>query len=140
MRQNVASPDYSNAGVARDATFVASRLRANTSANNGLGSSSGTSAEHYSASVEFAAGETVARVTVSNPVAIEDESSIVGTIARDDIAEVDDNGLLYVANVARVGSGSFDLVVVRCDYGMMDASEWATAETVSFKYTVGTPL
>lgn len=136
MRQNAPLPDYSNAGVARDAKVAAAKSATELSnLGNAVRSSSAT---HYTTSVVFPAGETVVRVSVENGQ-VSEGSSIVGTVKRATVAKSDDSGLIYMANVITSTDGVFDLVVSRCDYGMMDAAEWAPAESVEFTYTIGTP-
>lgn len=92
----------------------------------------------YSQAVAFQAGETVVRLSVSNS-SVSSSSLVVGTIQRPLVADADDVGLAYVANVIGQSDAGFDLVVIRFDYGTFDASEWAPSETIYFNYTVGTP-
>jgi hypothetical protein len=86
-------------------------------------------------SIPFTDGDTLRRVTVTD-AAITAGSKIVGSIRRADTADDSaDAGYLYMANVVRVGTGAFDLLVACLDWGFGDPTENPPNETIKFQYT-----
>lgn len=85
------------------------------------------------ANIAFTDGDTLRRVTVSD-AAVTASSKIVGTVRRpDSSSDASDVGHLYIANVVRVGSGSFDILV----YCVEDPVKLPPNETVQYVYTLG---
>lgn len=87
--------------------------------------------------VPFTDGDSLRRVTVTDAT-VTAASKIMGTIRRPDSADDSaDTGLLYTANVVKVASGSFDLLVYCTAWGAIDATLVIPNETIQFVYTVG---
>lgn len=86
-------------------------------------------------SVAFTDGDTVRRVTVSD-ASITASDKILVTVRREDTADgSEDSGHIYIANVVRVGTGSFDVVVVCLDEGGSDTTEQPPNETIELVWT-----
>lgn len=95
------------------------------------------SASLATVAVPFTDGDSLRRVTVTDAT-VNASSKIVGSIRRPDTADDSaDRGYLYTANVVRVGSGSFDLLVWCSAWGEDDAAPSQPNETVQFIYAVG---
>jgi hypothetical protein len=97
----------------------------------------GGAASISAAAVAFTDGDTMRRATVTD-AAVSASSKIVGTIRRPDTAnDSADRGYIYLANVVRIGTGSFDLLVSCLGWGFDDPTKNPPNETVTFYYTIG---
>ncbi len=100
-------------------------------------SATGASATFYSASIAFTDGDTMRRVTITNG-SVGATSKIVGTVRRPNSADDSaDAGYTYIANVVKVASGSFDVVIVALRWDASDAPELPPNETIEFIYSIG---
>lgn len=90
-----------------------------------------------SVSIAFTDGDSLRRVTITD-AAVVATSKIMGTIRRPDSADDSaDRGFLYTANIVRVATGAFDLLVWCSAWGSDDAVPASPNETVQFIYAVG---
>lgn len=93
-----------------------------------------------SVNVAFTDGDTVKYVNIVD-AGVTVASTFVLTISRADIAPEDDPGYVYIANVIRTNSGSFDVVICCTMLGEGLADSTPPNETVRLQYTfqAGTP-
>jgi hypothetical protein len=90
----------------------------------------------YAATLDFSNGDTLKRFTITNPD-VAATSKIVGTIRRPDTADDSaDFGYLFIANVVKVATGSFDLLVAATDGGIGDVTEIPPLGTVEYDYQI----
>lgn len=96
------------------------------------------SATLVSVAIPFTDGDSLRRVTVTDAT-VTAASQIIGSIRRPDSADDSvDRGYLYTANVVRVGSGAFEVLVWCAAWGAADdAVPSQPNETVLFVYAVG---
>jgi ribosomal protein S18 len=90
----------------------------------------------YAATLDFADGDTLKRFTITNS-AVLSTSRITGTIRRPNIADVDDPGYLYIANVVSIVAGSFDVLVAATGAGLDDMTLNPPLGSVEFDYHIG---
>ena len=89
------------------------------------------------ASIAFTDGDTFRRVTITDANVLS-TSNIVGTIRRPDTTDASaDIGHMYVVNVVKVATGSFDVNVACLGWGFDDPTGKPPNETVTLCYTIG---
>jgi hypothetical protein len=86
-----------------------------------------------SVSIPFTNGDAVQRVTVSSG-SIGTGSKIRISVTRPNVADVDDPGYLYIANVVSRGAESFDVVVSAVDVDGSPCWQNPPAETVTLEW------
>jgi hypothetical protein len=90
----------------------------------------------YAATLDFSDGDTLKRFTITNS-AVLSTSRITGTIRRPNIADIDDPGYLYIANVVSIIAGSFDILVAATGAGLDDVTLSPPLGSVEFDYQIG---
>lgn len=90
----------------------------------------------YAATLDFSDGDTLKRFTIANS-AVLSTSRITGTIRRPNIADVDDPGYLYIANIVSIIAGSFDVLVAATGAGLDDVTLSPPLGSVEFDYQIG---
>lgn len=90
----------------------------------------------YAATLDFSDGDTLKRFTIANS-AVLSTSRITGTIRRPNIADVDDPGYLYIANIVSIVAGSFDILVAATGAGLDDVTLSPPLGSVEFDYQIG---
>lgn len=90
----------------------------------------------YAATLDFSDGDTLKRFTITNS-AVLSTSRITGTIRRPNIADVDDPGYLYIANIVSIIAGSFDVLVAATGAGLDDVTLSPPLGSVEFDYQIG---
>src|SRR3954471_10536811 len=90
----------------------------------------------YAATLDFSDGDTLKRFTITNS-AVLSTSRITGTIRRPNIADVDDPGYLYIANIVSIVAGSFDVLVAVTGAGLDDMTLSPPLGSVEFNYQIG---
>lgn len=89
-----------------------------------------------SVDIAFTDGDTMRRVTVTD-VDVSATSRIIGTIRRPDTADDSaDRGYIYIANVVRVATGAFDVLLSCLGWGFDDPTRNPPNETVKFYYQI----
>lgn len=87
-------------------------------------------------SVAFTDGDTARRVTVTD-AAVTAASKIIATVRRPDTTnDSEDRGYLYIPNVVKCASGSFDVLIACLDIGGMDPTMNPPNETITLCYQV----
>jgi hypothetical protein len=88
------------------------------------------------ASIPFTDGDTMRRVTITD-ANVNAGSRIVASVTRPDTADdSQDPGYIYIANVVRIGTGSFDVLISCLDWGFDDPVENPPNETVTLHYII----
>jgi hypothetical protein len=86
-----------------------------------------------------APGNGLSRYTITD-AAVTASSKIVGTVRRPDVEDVDDHGWIFVPNIVKIGSGSFDLIIQVLTFGD-GGDDPLIADpptgTIEFQYVVG---
>lgn len=88
-----------------------------------------------SASLDFTDGDTAKRFTITDAM-VEATSQLHVSIHRIQVADVDDYGWVFVANVLQVRSGSFDVKVVALAEDAIAAAGEFPNETVALSYLI----
>lgn len=88
-----------------------------------------------SVSIPFTNGDTVQRVTVTDAT-VGPDSKVMGAVLRPDTDDSADKGFIFVPNVVKRNTGSFELVVACLDQGGLDPTENPPNETVQYLYLV----
>lgn len=92
------------------------------------------SVEISTVSVAFTDGDTMRRVTVSDG-AVTATSKIICSVTRATVADEDDMGIFFQANVVSRGTGTFDVIVVARGWGFSDPVGIVN-ETITLNYLV----
>jgi hypothetical protein len=93
----------------------------------------GSSISTYS--VAFTDGDTIKRVTITD-AGVAAASKIVATVRRPDSEDASDKGYLYLLNVVKIASGSFDVLITALDWGVGDCADDPPNETIVVEYMV----
>lgn len=102
------------------------------------GASSGQSAIQFigTSSVAFTDGDTARRVTVTD-AGVSGTSEIIVTVRRPDTAgDSADRGYLYTANIVRIGTGEFDVLLTVLGLSGEDCTANPPNETITLFYLV----
>lgn len=124
-------------GRARVFDFVGGGVTASVSGQTATISVSGGGGGSLSeASIAFTDGDTCRRVTITD-AGVSASSKINGTVRRPDTADDSaDPGYIYLANIVRIGSGAFDVLIACLGWGFDDPTGIPPNETVKFYYSV----
>lgn len=88
------------------------------------------------ANVAFTDGDTARRVTITD-AAVSAASKVLCSVRRPDTTDDSaDRGYLYIPNVVKCASGSFDVLIACLDIGGMDPTEKPPSETITLLYQV----
>lgn len=111
-------------------------LGINLSMSGSTLNAAGGAATISSVDIAFTDGDTMRRVTVTD-AAVSATSKIIGTIRRPDTTtDSSDPGYIYIANVVRVATGAFDVLLSCLGWGFDDTTGKPPNETVKFYYQI----
>lgn len=99
-----------------------------------LVTSAWTSHSPGTARLSFADGDTLKRFTIADASVTAAGNTPIPVIRRDDIADVDDPGWIFTANIVTVTDGSFDVLVSALPGDGLPAVNEFPNETVTLVY------
>lgn len=86
------------------------------------------------ARLSFADGDTLKRFTIADASVRALGNTPIAVIRRDDIADVDDPGWIFIPNIVTVADGSFDVLVSVLAGDAFAAANEFPAETITLVY------